>query len=177
MPVNITNKEFVPVYQTAVTIPADKAQMQQAVGGHIYPEPDTRLSGMGLQAGYAFFASDESTQHRLNEELEDANDILSIENELLAREQELIQEKGAIEERSRLYDKAAQEIYPAQKRIAALLDTIQPDTPSFRQDMARVLFMTAFVKRQANFVMLEADQGAITAVELTAALNRLEAEA
>lgn len=171
LPVNITNKEFVPVYQTAVTIPADKAQMQQAVGGHIYPEPDTRLSGMGLQAGYAFFASDESTQHRLNEELEDANDILSIENELLAREQELIQEKGAIEERSRLYDKAAQEIYPAQKRIAALLDTIQPDTPSFRQDMARVLFMTAFVKRQANFVMLEADQGAITAVELTAALK------
>ena len=46
---------------------------------------------MGLQAGYAFFASDESNQHRLNEELENANDILAMENELLEHEQELIE--------------------------------------------------------------------------------------
>ena len=171
LPVNITNKEFTPVYQTAVTIPADKAQMRQAVGGHIYPEPDTRLSGMGLQAGYAFFASDESTQHRLNEKLENANDILSMENELLAHEQELLAEKASIEERNRLYDEAAYAVYPAQKRIAAILEKMQPDTPSFRSDVAHVLFMLAYVKRKANFVMLNADHGSITPEEMTVALK------
>ena len=145
--------------------------MRQAVGDHVYPEQDTRLSGMDLQAGYAFFFSDESDQHRLNEELESANDILSMENELLEHEQELIEEKASIEERNRLYDEAAAAVYPEQKRIAGLLELMQPGKRSFRQDMAQVLFITAYVKRKANFVMLNADHGHITPEELTVALK------
>lgn len=171
LPVSITDKELSPVYRTAIPVTAEPEQMRQAVGSFVYPDPDTRLSGMELQGGYAFFAEDETVLHRLNEELADANEILSMENELLAHEQELIQEKAAIEERNRLYDKAAQAIYPTQKRIAAILDTMQPNTPSFRQDMSKVLFMTAFIKRQANFVMLGADRDTISAAELASALK------
>ena len=171
LPVSITDRDIAPVYQTAVPVQADKAQMRQAVGGHVYPEPDTRLSGMELHTGFAFFASDESNQHRLNEELENANDILSMENELLEHEQELIAEKASIEERNHLYDEAASAVYPAQKRIAAILEQMRPGTRSFRQDMARVLFMTAYVKRKANFVMLHADHGSITPEEMAVALK------
>ena len=171
LPVIITDCDITPVYHTAVPVHADKEQMRQAVGGHVYPEPDTRLSGMELQAGLAFFASDESNQHRLNDELENANDILSMENELLAHEQELLAEKASIEERNRLYDEAAAAVYPAQKRIAALLKQMKPGTASFRQDMARVLFMTAYVKRKANFVMLNADHGSIIPEEMAVALK------
>ena len=171
LPVSITDRALSPVYQTAIPVSAAPAQMRQAVGAFVYPEPDTRLSGMALEAGYAFFAEDESTLHRLNEELADANEILSMENELLVRERELNEEKAAIEERSALYTRAARAVYPAQKRISELLGQMRPDTPSFRADMARILVITAFVKRKANFVMLEADQGAVTAVELTAALK------
>ena len=171
LPVFITDYDIIPVYQTAIPVQAEKEQMRQAVGDHVYPEQDTRLSGMELQAGYAFFASDESDQHRLNEELESANDILSMENELLEHEQELLEEKASIEERNRLYDEAACAVYPAQKRIAATLEQMKPDTTSFRQDMARVLFMMAYVKRKANFVMLNADHGSITPDEMTVALK------
>ena len=171
LPVSITNKEMSPVYQTAIPVTAAYEQLQQSVGSFVYPEPDTRLSGMSLEAGYAFFAEDESTLHRLNEDLADANEILSMENELLVRERELTEEKAAIEERSLLYNRAAREVYSAQKRISGMLEQMRPDTPAFRADMARILVITAFVKRKANFVMLEADQGAITAVELTAALK------
>ena len=163
LPVSITDKAFAPVYQTTFSVTSDKENMRKAVGSFVYPEPDTRLSGMALDAGYAFFEEDESTLHRLNEELRDANEVLSMENELLAREQELIAEKAAIEERNALYTKAARAVYPTQKRISALLETAEPETPSFRTDMARILFVTAYVKRKANFVMLEADHGAISA--------------
>ena len=171
LPVSITDKQLTPLYQTSITVTDDRDTLQQAVGTFVYPEPDTRLSGIELNAGYTFFAEDESVLHRLNEELQDANEVLSIENEVLAREQELLQEKAAIEERNRLYDKAAQEIHPAQKRISELLEKLQPNTPSFRQDMARVLFMTAYVKRKANFVMLHADHGSITPEDMTVALK------
>ena len=171
IPVIITDQTFAPVYRTPVSVTTDSTYLRQAVGSFVYPDPDTRLSGIGIKAGYAFFAEDESGLNHLNEELQDANDILSMENELLTREQELIAESDAIRKRNALYTRAAQAVYPAQKRISALLETAKPNTPSFRKDMTRILFMTAFVKRKANFVMLEADQGAISAEELTAAMN------
>lgn len=171
LPVSITDKNLKQVFQTALSVTAAHEQMQQAVGSFVYPDPDTRLSGMELEVGYAFFAEDESVLHKLNEELAEANEILSMENELLVRERELTEEKAAIEERSALYTRAAREVYSAQKRISEMLEQMQPDTPSFRKEMVRILVITAFVKRKANFVMLEADQGAITAVELSAAMK------
>lgn len=171
LPVCITDYDITPVYQTAIPVHADKSQMRQAVGDYVYQDQYTKISGMELKTGYAFFASDESNQHKLNEELESANDILSMENELLEHEQDLLEEKASIEERNRLYDEAASAVYVAQKRIEAKLKQIQPGALSFRQDMAYVLFMMAYVKRKANFVMLNADHGSITPDELTVALK------
>ncbi|WP_295085829.1 histidine kinase N-terminal 7TM domain-containing protein [Ruminococcus sp.] len=171
LPVCITDYDVKPVYQTTIPVHADKDQMRQAVGDYVYTEQDTRLSGMELHGGYAFFASDESELHRLNEELEDANDILSMENELIEHENELLEEKAAIEEQNRLYDDAASAVYDAQKRIEAALKFVQPDMPSYRRDIAFVLFIMAYVKRKANFVMLNADHGSITPYELTVALK------
>ena len=90
LPVSITDKELSPVYRTAIPVTAEPEQRRQAVGSFVYPDPNTRLSGMELQGGYAFFVEDESVLRRLNEELEDANEILSMENELLAHEQCLV---------------------------------------------------------------------------------------
>lgn len=171
LPVSITDKSLTTRYQSAIPVTADPAQMSQAIGSYIYPEPDMRLSGMELHAGYVFYAEDESSLHRLNEELEDANDMLALENELLEHEQELIEERAAIEVRNRLYDEAAVAVYPVQKRIAEILKQMQPFTDSFRERLARVLFMTAFVKRKANFVMLNAEHGSITPEELAVALK------
>lgn len=171
IPVSITDRSLTTLYQSAIPVSADKSQLSQAIGSFLYPQPDMRLSGMTLEAGYVFYAEDESSLHRLNEELEDANDMLSMENELLIHEQELVEERAAIEARNRLYDKAAAAVYPAQKRIAEILKQMQPNAASFRADLARVLFMTAFVKRKANFVMLNAEHGSITPEELAVALK------
>ena len=69
-----------------------------------------RLCGMEIRAGYAFWTEDESALNRLNEELRDVHETLLQENDLLIRERELTAEQAGIEERSRLYQKAALEV-------------------------------------------------------------------
>ena len=92
------------------------------------------------------------------------------ENEILERERELTAEIAGIEERSQLYQKAAREIYPAQKRISEILKNAKPNTASFRPEIEKALAMTAYVKRKANFVLVEAERETIRAEELASAL-------
>ena len=171
LPLMLTDSQLAPVYRTAIPVTAEKEQLRQAADAPVYPDPDTRLSGLPLPAGYAFFTEDESILNRLNEELQDANEVLALENELLTREQELIAEKAAIEERNLLYTKAEKEVYPARMRIAEILEHTQPETPTFRRDIAGALALTAYVKRKANFVMIEAERETMMIEELAAALQ------
>lgn len=171
LPLMLTDLQLNPVYQTAIPVTAEKTQLRQAAEGPVYPDPDLRLSGLPLSSGYAFFTEDESILNRLNEELQDANEVLALENELLIREQELIAEKASIEERTLLYTKAEKEVYPARKRMTEILAHAQPDTPAFRSEVARVLVLTAYVKRKANFVMIEAERKNMMIEELAAALQ------
>ena len=171
LPLMLTDSQLDPVYRTLIPVTAEKEQLRQAIRNPVYPDPDTRLSGLSLPAGYAFFTEDESILNRLNEELQDANEVLALENELLVREQELIAEKAAIEERNLLFSKAEKEVYPARKRIAEMLEDTQPDTPSFRRKIAGALAVTAYVKRKANFVIVEAERETVTIEELASALQ------
>jgi hypothetical protein len=171
LPAMITDLDLQPVLRSAVPVAAEEVQLRAALAGPVYPDPDTRLSGMALRAGYAFFTEDESRLNRVNEELRDANDMISQENEIIRMEQELAEEKAAVEERSRLYAKAAQETYPTQKKISALIAGAEPDTPAFREKVAKVLVLMAHVKRKTNFVLLEAERDTITAEELASALR------
>ena len=171
MPAMITDQDLEPVLRSAVPVTADAGQLRAALAGPVYPDPDTRLSGMALRAGYAFFTEDESRLNRVNEELRDANDMISQENEIIRLEQDLAEEKAAVEERSRRYAKAAQETYPTQKKISQLLADAEPDTPAFREKIAKVLVLMAHVKRKTNFVLLEAERDTITAGELASALR------
>ena len=171
LPAMITDRALQPAYRTALSVAADSGQLREAIAGPVYPDPDTRLSGMAVRAGYAFFTEDESRLNSVNEELRDANEMLSQENEIIERERELTEEKAGIEARSRLYAKAAQEVYPAQKKISELIARAEPNTPRFRTEIAMALPLMAYVKRKANFVLLEAERDRVTAEELASALR------
>ena len=171
LPILITDNELNAVFQTQSPVRATDEEMRSSLDEPVYLTPDTRLSGMALRGGLAFWTEDESTVNRLNEELQDANDVLALENEILAREQELAAEKAGIEERSRLYQRAAHEVHPAQKKIAEILKEAEPGTDSFRPDIAKALVLMAHVKRKANFVLVEAERETVSAKELAAALE------
>ena len=171
LPALITDRDLKTAFRTRLPVRAGEEQMKASLIAPVYPAPDTRLFGMEIRAGYAFWTEDESVLNRLNEELADANETLLQENELLEREKELTAEQAGIEERNRLYQQAAREIYPTQKKISDILKRARPGTPSFRPEIARALAMTAYVKRRANFVLVEAERRTVSAKELAAALE------
>lgn len=171
LPAMITDRDLKAAFRTQSEVQATEEQLRTSLAAPVYPAPDTRLFGMEIRAGNAFWTEDESALNRLNEELQDANEVLLQENELLERERELTAEQAGIEERSRLYQKAAQEVYPVQKRISEALKSIHPGTDSFRPDIAKALALMAYVKRRANFVLVEAERITVTAKELASALE------
>ena len=171
LPAMITDRDLKAAFQTQSEVRATEEQLRKSLAAPVYPAPDTRLFGMEIRAGNAFWTEDEGALNRLNEELQDANEVLLQENELLERERELTAEQAGIEERSRLYQKAAQEVYPVQKRISEVLKSIHPGTDSFRPDIAKTLALMAYVKRRANFVLVEAERVTVSAKELASALE------
>jgi len=167
----ITDRQLDEAFCTKSPVHATKEQLSASVNAPVYTIPGMRLSGMNIRAGYAFWETDESSLARLNEKLRDANEVLSQENEVMKREQELMAEQAAIEEHSRLYRQAAQEVYPTQKKISEILEKTRPDTASFRKDIEKTLVLTAYVKRKANFVLVEAERETVSVKELASALE------
>ena len=171
LPALITGRDLQPAFRTQAPVEASKEQLKASLSTPVCTAPDIRLYGMEIRAGYVFRTEDESTLNRLNEELRDANETLLQENEILERERELAKEQAGIEERNRLYEKAAREVYPTQKRISEILKKARPGTGSFRPEIARALALTAYVKRTANFVLVESERGTVSAGELASALE------
>ncbi len=171
LPALVTDRSLQPVWTTAVPVPADRDLLKAALEGPVELPADTRLFGMELPAGLAFWTVDESGLRRADRALQEANGLLGMENEIIRRQRELAEERAGIDSRRLLFDRTARAVYPAQKRISDLLEQARPDTPSFRRDMARILVLTAYVKRKANFVMLGAERDTVTAGELCAALQ------
>ena len=171
LPVMITDRQLRPVLQTSMKVKGSAEDLAGALRRPVYPDEDTRLSGMKIRAGYVFYEENERELRLANEELRDANEVLSMENEIIRREQELIREKARIEESSRLYRKVSQEVYPVQLKISRRLSQAQAGGKNFRDKVARALMLTVYVKRKANFVMLEAERDWISAQEMISAIK------
>lgn len=171
LPAWITDRKFRPRYQTEAAKLTEPAEMRKALQEPVYPEENERLSGRRIQGGYAFWLDDEHVIRHTSEMLEEANETLAMENEILERDQELQREKQSVEARNRLYARAARAVYPAQKRIEALLGEAGPGTALFRDQIADILVWTAYVKRKSNFILLEAEREQITREELLSALR------
>ena len=154
LPVMIADKRFAPVYKSAVPIAATTKQLSASVTAPICLDDDTRLSGMPIQAGYAFWTEDETELHRENRRLEAANDILSEENDLIAVENKLKEKQAHYEAQNQVYDKIARALYPKQKKIEKLLANVEPDTPAFHKALAECCVYNAYSKRKSNLILL-----------------------
>ena len=172
-PVLITDRNMTPVYHSAAEVPEDRILLQRSLQSPVYTDPDTRLSGMAVTAGFVFFTEDESGLHRMNERLEEANETISLENRLIAYENEQKEERARIDARNAIYEKAAAEVYPAQKKIERLLESAVPGTPGFRMTAARISVLNAYVKRKSNFVLTASEAGEVSAADLFLALQEM----
>ncbi|MBQ9269611.1 MAG: hypothetical protein IJ206_08865 [Oscillospiraceae bacterium] len=170
-PAIITNQDFVPIYRTATPVAAEQADLPKALNSTVYIREGVRLSGMDIPGGHVFWEVDERELHRMNQQLEDANEMIATETELIQAEAKLKEEIARVESRGRIYRRIAEEMYPTQKRIGELLSAARPGEDSFPDMIASVALLNAYVKRKSNLLLLSDEAETVDSRELYLALN------
>lgn len=171
MPVIITDEAYNPVYQSAVSLKLGSDVLAEALRNPIYPIPDGRLSGRKIRGGYTFWIEDESDIRHANEELNEANELLEGENTLIEYENNQKEENAYLRLHHHIYHEIAQEMYPYQKRIESLLNEAVPGTEEFKDIVAEVSVLNAFVKRKTNMLLMASEHETIPVNELLLAVS------
>ena len=171
MTVMITDEAYNPVYQSAVSLKLGSDVLAEALRNPIYPIPDGRLSGRKIRGGYTFWIEDESDIRHANEELNEANELLEGENTLIECENNQKEENAYLRLHHHIYHEIAQEMYPYQKRIESLLNEAVPGTEEFKDIVAEVSVLNAFVKRKTNMLLMASEHETIPVNELLLAVS------
>lgn len=171
MTVIITDKKFAPVYQSARSLKLESTALAKALESPIYPIPDGKLSGKEIRGGYTFWIDDESNIRHANEELNEANELLKSENTLIEYENSQKEENAYLRLHHHIYHEIAEEMYPYQKRIESLLNKAVPGTNEFKDIVAEVSVLNAFVKRKTNMLLMASEHDTIPINELLLAVS------
>ena len=167
----VTDGALQPVYRSGVALAAEEEQLRAALSAPVYLTPDQKLSGQPVRGGFAFWTEDETQVHRAQDRLEEANELIESENSLIQAETEQREKDAWLQSRHRIYHEIAETLYPCQQRIERLLNRMEPDTPSFRQQLAQVSVLNAYVKRKTNLLLLAAEQDELTTYALFLAIR------
>ena len=167
----ITDRAFSPVYRSEAVFPAGTETLRRAVREPVALNPDLKLYGKPIRAGYVFWTQDESAVHRAQERLVEANEMIEQENDLIRAETEQKEKDAYLQSRHRIYHEIAGELYPCQQRIARILSETKPGTAEFRGKIAFVSVLNAYVKRKTNLLLLAAENDTVSARELSLALE------
>lgn len=170
-PALITDLALHPAFAAARTPEADREALEQALRAPLPLTEDLTLTGRAVSGGYAFWVVDQSAVHRAQEQLSEANALLEQENDLIRAETEQREKDAYLRSRHRIYHEIAQALYPCQKRLSRLLEAARPGTTAFRDQIALICVLNAYVKRKTNLLLLAAEQEHISARELFLALQ------
>ena len=171
MPALVTDGALQPVYRSGGALAADAEQLRAALASPVYLTPDQRLSGRPVSGGFAFWAEDEARVHQAQDRLADANELIESENSLIQAEAEQREKDAWLQSRHRIYHEIAEIMYPCQQRIEGLLNDMEPNTPAFREQLAQVSVLNAYVKRKTNLLLLAAERDTLTIRTLFLALK------
>ena len=171
MPVLITDRDFHPAYRTETAPDADGEILKDALDASVELTGEQKLWGRTIRAGYAFWWEDESRIRRMQERLRDAGEVIAEENDLIRAETEQKERDAYLQSRHRIYHEIAEELYPVQKKIKQLLDRAEPGTDGFRDSIAEVSVLNAYVKRKTNLLLMASEQDSLTVGELGSALR------
>lgn len=156
-PVLITDKSLERVFQSAFPIEASVEVLKASLREPVYLNEDTKLCGMELGAGYAFWTEDETQLHKENRRLESANELLSQENELIEVENKLNEKKSRLDAKNAIYERIAAVIRPRQDRIEAMLESVAPEDADFPHKLAQCCVLNAWSKRKSNLLLLSGE--------------------
>ena len=167
----ITDRAFRPVYGTDAALSVAPETLKTAAEEPVSLTPDRKLYGKAIRAGYAFWVQDESAVRRAQDRLLEANEMIEQENDLIRAETEQKEQDAYLQSRHRIYHEIAEELYPCQKKITKILNEAIPGTAEFKEKIAFVSVLNAYVKRKTNLLLLAAESAALSKNELYLALR------
>lgn len=157
-------------YTSANAVPLDKPVMERAKSEAV-DLGDTILHGQAIHGGYIFWQDDVKAINNLAEQLRDANDTLGESYDLMKAEVDLKERRLQTEEKSRLYDRIAQEIAPQLDKADALLQQSREHPELANSLLSQVCVISAYIKRRANLILLGEEKNAVSARELESCLR------
>ena len=155
VPLIITDNKINVVHESASPVSVSKEILESARKDPVHIDAETRLSGMKIRAGYAFWTENEHELHEEQKRLARANEILNEENDLIAVENRLKEQKARLDAQDQVYENVSSIIRPKQKRIEELLDNIKPGSDSFAQAIGLACVYNAYSKRKTNLSLID----------------------
>ena len=157
-------------YASANAAPLDKAVMAQARQQPV-DLGDAILHAQAIHGGYIYWKDDVKAINDLADSLREANDTLGERYDLMKAEVALRERRLQAEEKSRLYDRIAQEIAPQLNKADELLRQSCAQPENAKALLSQVCVISAYVKRRANLILLGEEKLIASARELESCLR------
>ena len=157
-------------YASASAAPIDQTLMEQAKHEAV-DLGDAILHSQAIRGGHVFWQDDVKEINSLAEHLREANELLGERYDLMKAEVELKERRLQAEEKSRLYDRIAQEIAPQLDKAEALLQRSRKEPEQAKALLSQVCVISAYIKRRANLILLGEEKAEISARELELCLR------
>ena len=140
-------------------------------------DKNTRLYSAPVRGGTVWWQDDLTAINRVNAELAETESRLHEESVLITLQNKLETERAQTREKNRVYDLIAQNVRAQSEKIAALAKkTRQGDggretKSGVSQELKRICFYGAYIKRRANMTLLFEDGEPVDGKELIFALD------
>ena len=148
----------------------DSSIMEQARQGAV-AFGNAVLHAQAIHGGHIFWQDDVKLINELADHLRDANETLEERYDLMKAEVELKERRLHVEEKTRLYDRIAQEIAPQLNKADALLEQSRQHPEQASELLSQICVISAYIKRRANLILLGEEQAGVSARELESCLR------
>ena len=157
-------------YTSANASPLQLATMEQAKHAPVH-QGDAILHGQAIHGGHIFWQDDVKAINDLAEHLRETNDSLGERYDLMKAEVDLKERRLQAEEKSRLYDRVAQEIAPQLNKADELLQQSREKPEQANALLSQVCVISAYIKRRANLILIGEEKASVSARELESCLR------
>ena len=133
-------------------------------------DADHQIRKENISGGYVTWVENMAAINRLNEELAEVTEELEEENDLIRQENEVRAERVSFETKNRLYNTIANAVRPQALKVNELLSENGGNEIS-RESMIFAAFLSAFIKRMGNLMLISDDNKNVSSSELCMAIR------
>lgn len=127
---------------------------------------NTVLNSKTISGGYVLWQDDVTQIKSLMNELRETQEQLNENNILLKAELELKENRIRLDEKNRLYDRIANEVYSQLEKADELLKLAEENPQKTREALLQICVLSAYIKRRSNLLLLNEENPSVQSKEL-----------